>query len=123
MIKVEVHNWESLASAIWGLVLDRAVNDGIKKTIIKLDWEAKEEQRSQRVWDTWLLANSYKTKFSNLLWELYNFRKYWIYQHEGTKHLKARPWFTDALEANKYLPEQVINKEILNTLKKLWVKL
>ena len=122
MITVKLDNYDDIARKIGSLVLDKSINDWIKKTIVQLDWKVKLEQRRQRVYDTWLLINSYQDKFKNFQGELYNIRKYWIYQHEGTKYIKARPWFTDALEDNKYLPEKTINKEITSLLKVLWVK-
>ena len=138
MITINLTNYDKLVKQVWEIVVDKAIDTGIKKTIYKLRWEVSKEQVNQKVFDTWLLANSYREQFSKLTWELYNFRKYWLYVHEWHKQevwrfvpaiwkrlkqsfIKGRPWFTDTLEKNSKLPEEVIAQELFNIFKKIWV--
>lgn len=137
MITINLKNYDEFVNKVWKLVVDKSIDTWIKKTIIKLRWEVSKEQVAQWVFDTWVLANSYREKFSTLKWELYNFRKYGLFVHEWHKQqvwrfvpainarlvkpfVKGRPWFTDALEKNKDIAEDTISEEILKTLSKLW---
>lgn len=137
MITINLKNYDEFVNKVWKLVIDKSIDTWIKKTIIKLRWEVSKEQVAQWVFDTWVLANSYREKFSTLKWELYNFRKYGLFVHEWHTQqvwrfvpainarlvkpfVKGRPWFTDALEKNKDIAEDTISEEILKTLSKLW---
>jgi hypothetical protein len=139
MITVNLKQYDEFTRKIWALVVDKAIDTWIKKAVIKLRWEVSKEQVNQKVFDKWVLANSYRESFSKLRWELYNFRQYWVFVHEWHKQqvgrfvpaiwkrlkkpfIKGRPWFTDALEKNKEVPEQIISQELYKLLSKLWVK-
>lgn len=118
MFKIQVQNLDELISKFWKINVDKTLTDGVKKTIIFLEGQSKRDTPV----DTWILRNSYKTRFSDW-WQtgqLENFRKYWIFVHEGTKFIKSNPWMTRAVEKSEWQIETIWNGEIdklLNTLK------
>ena len=139
MITVNLKEYDEFTRKIWALVVDKAIDTWIKKAVIKLRWEVSKEQVNQKVFDKWVLANSYRESFSKLRWELYNFRWYWVFVHEWHKQqvwrfvpaiwkrlkqpfIKGRPWFTDTLNKNQEVPEQIISQELYKLLSKLWAK-
>lgn len=138
MITVNLKSYDEFTRKVWQIVVDKSLNRWIKEAIIQLEWKVKLEQRSQKVFDTWKLMQWYETRFSHLRGELYNTRKYGLFQHEWYKqqvwryvpaiwkrlvkpYIKGRPWFTDALRDNSKIPEKAITQELLKTLSKLWI--
>lgn len=122
-INIDIKEYDDFAMKFWRIILDEAINTWIKKSVYKLQDKVQEEQVSQKVYDTWLLANSYQTEFSNLYGKLENSRLYWLFQHEWFRFRnwrlhKWRPWFIDAVKKNQDLPAKVISEEIQNTIKK-----
>lgn len=118
MIKLEVQNLNELIQKFWALQVDKTVVTSVKKTIIFLEGQSKRETPV----DTWFLRNSYKTQFGS--WgktgQLINFRKYWVYVHEGTKYIKANPFITRAVEKSERQINIIWSTEInkmLQTLK------
>jgi len=66
---------DEICKKIWALVISKTINDSIKKSIFYLERELKLTTPV----DTWLLRNSYETEFTELEWNIRNFREYWIY--------------------------------------------
>ena len=64
---------DELLKKIWQLSVSKVLNKSIKKSIFltERDWKKNTPV------DTWLLRNSYETRFKDLEWRLRNFREYW----------------------------------------------
>ena len=84
------YKWITFNSTKFLLVTEvtTALNRWIKKVVFFLEWEAIPFTPI----DKWFLRNSYKQKFWNLTWTLYNTRKYAIFLHEWTKYMKGNPF-------------------------------
>lgn len=90
-----------------------ALNRGIKKVVFFLEWEAKVFTPV----DTWFLRNSYKQRYWNLTWSLFNTRKYGIFVHEGTRFIKWNPFLTKTVEKNQREVNLIFNEELSDNLK------
>lgn len=66
--------------------------------------------------DKGFLRNSYKEKFWNLEWTLYNTRSYDIFVHEGTRYMKGNPYLTKTLSQNAKEIEIVMNEDLKENL-------
>jgi len=117
MIKLEVKNLDELLQKFWALQVDKTLSTAVKKTIIFLEWQSKRETPV----DTWILRNSYKSTFGNKgkTGELINFRKYWVYVHEGTKYIKGNPFITRAVNKSERQISVIWSTEINKMLKTL----
>lgn len=133
MITINLKNYDEFTRKVGQLVVNKAINTWIEKSLKLFQEKVQKEQIEQKVEDKWVLFSSYvtKTKKSALFWELYNTRLYWLFQHEwytqwvwwrNTWEFKEwRPWFTDAVNENRTIPEDTIWEEINKTIKKiLW---
>lgn len=89
-----------------------ALNRWIKKVVFFLEWEAIPFTPI----DKWFLRNSYKQKFWNLTWTLYNTRKYAIFLHEWTKYMKGNPFMKKTIDKNKNEVDLVMNEELMDHL-------
>ena len=131
MIKVSLQNYDEFTRKIWAIVVDKTINKWVREATYKLEGLVKKKQLDYDVHDTWMLGRSYKTDFKSARFEgeLQNFRKYWIFQHEGFSHWRGgqfivgRPWFTDTLDENKNLPKEVIEKNLYQMLTDIWIQL
>lgn len=85
-----------------------ALNIGIKKSLFFLEAEAK----TFTPVDTWVLRNSYRESFWNLTWKIFNFRKYSIFVHEGTRFIKSNPFMTKTVEKAWKEVELIMNDEL-----------
>lgn len=80
----------------WKPGVDNATNKGIRKVVFYLQWEAVVFTPV----DEGVLRNSFRQEFSNLYWELFNFRNYGVFVHEWTKFIKKKqPFMTQAVES------------------------
>lgn len=70
---IEIQWIDELIAKLWNMNVKKALDTGIKKSIFLIERTAK--QRTPV--DTWLLRNSYESKFQDLEWTLRNFREYW----------------------------------------------
>lgn len=68
---------DDFLKAIWELQVRKVLNQSVKKAIILTERNAKINTPV----DTWILRNSYETKFGELFWELRNFRLYAPFVH------------------------------------------
>lgn len=89
-----------------------ALNQWIKKVVFFLEWEAKVFTPV----DTWFLRNSYKQKYWNLTWSLFNNRKYWIFVHEGTRFIKWNPFLTKTVAKSAREVNLIFNEELTKDL-------
>lgn len=90
--------------------VNNALNSGIKKVLFYTEAEAKTETPV----DTGTLRNSYRQVFGNLYGQIFNFRKYGVFVHEGTKFSKGNPFLTRTVantesEVNKIFEEEIID--------------
>jgi len=92
--------------------IQKWINKWIKKIIFFLEWEAIPFTPV----DTWVLRNSYRQKFWNLFWRLFNIRDYWVFVHEWTRFIKANPFMTKALKKGEWKIEIIMNREINKSL-------
>ena len=89
-----------------------ALNTWIKKVVFFLEWEAKVFTPV----DTWFLRNSFRQKYWNLKWKLYNIRKYSIFVHEGTRFIKSNPFMTKTIEKSWKEVNLIMNEELIDNL-------
>jgi len=90
----------------------RWINKWIKKIIFFMEWEAIPFTPV----DKGILRNSYRQKFSNLFWRLFNIRDYGVFVHEWTRFIKANPFMTKALKKWEWKIEVIMNNEINKSL-------
>lgn len=106
-IKIE---WiDDLITKIWKLAIRKTLDTAIKKSVFTIERTAK--QRTPV--DTWVLRNSYETRFKEFEWEIRNFREY-------APFVEARVGFLESTlsdEANNI--QNIFNTEIENLLKSL----
>ena len=96
---------------VWVLTVQKTLDKSMKKSIFLLEWEAK---RNTPV-DTWLLRNSYETKFRPLEWQLRNYREYAPFVESRVWFLQEATWKAES--QIKRIFEDDIN-EMLNDLTK-----
>lgn len=77
------YEWlDELLKKLWALTLQKTLDKSIKTSIFLAEREAKLNTPV----DTWLLRNSYESKFRPLEWTLRNFREY-------APYVENRVWF------------------------------
>lgn len=103
-INIKIDWIDDFVKKIWEESIEKVLNKSIEKSIFILEREAKLITPV----DTWLLRNSYETKFKYLEWRLRNFREY-------APFVEARVWFmartlNDNIERINKIFENDINK-------------
>jgi hypothetical protein len=81
-IRVDLEWIDEFLKKIWALTVQKTLDKSMKKSIFLLEREAKLVTPV----DTWLLRNSYETKFRPLEWQLRNYREY-------APLVESRVWF------------------------------
>lgn len=89
-----------------------SINKWIKKIVFFAEWEAKVFTPV----DKWFLRNSYRQKFWNLYWELFNIRKYWVFVHEWTRFIKSNSFLTKTVKKNQREFNLIMNEELIDNL-------
>lgn len=131
-LNIKTEGLDDFLKKIWELTLKKTLNDSIKKSIIYTERVAKIKTPV----DTWILRNSYETKFSDLKWELRNFRIYAPFVHDWHKQevwrfvpaiwkrlkkwfVRGNPWMDDTL--NQVEPEisQIFENDIQKMINSL----
>lgn len=103
-----------LIRKLWEITLRKSLNRSIKKSIILLERNAKIETPVR----TWLLRNSYETKFEDLTWTLRNFREYapavhfWYWQ-------RPNPFMERAVAKTEWNIQKIFENDLYNLLDKL----
>jgi len=82
MIILEFKWADEFLKKVWALVVSQTLDKSIKKSVFLVEREAK----LRTPVDTWLLRNSYETKFLPLEGRLRNFREY-------APYVEKRVWF------------------------------
>lgn len=108
MIDIEINWLDDLVKKLWALKVSNALHTWIKKWVIYMEWVAKKETPV----DTWLLRNSYETRFSQLKWQLVNTRSYWPMVHEWHWFYQWNPFLTRTAEKSEDKVTMIMNKEI-----------
>lgn len=109
-IRIDKIEWiDDFLKRIWELSVQKVLNNSIKKSIFTLEREWKIVTPV----DTWLLRNSYETKFKNLEWRLRNFREYWPFVENRTWFLS---WMLNEQESKIY---NIFEKDITDFLEDL----
>lgn len=97
---------------VWQLAFTKTLNKSIKKAITTVERDSKINTPV----DTGILRNSYQTDFTDLKWELRNYRDYWLYVHEWTRYQKANPFFRRAIESNEQWIQRIFENDLIDLL-------
>ena len=94
--------------------LIQVVNSWIRKSILTIEWKAKEETPV----DVWVLRNAYRTRFWNLRWEIYNTAFYAKFVHDWTS-----PHAVSVEEIRKWATRKGLNPfMVAKWIKKRWTR-
>jgi hypothetical protein len=110
-VRVDFEWLDEFLKKIWALAVQNTLDKSMKKSIFLLEREAKLVTPV----DTWLLRNSYETKFRPLEWQLRNFREYAPYVENRVWFLQEATWKAEN-QIQKIFEDDI--KAMLNDLTK-----